>query len=83
LLYPDPDQLLAEVLEEEGEDLLAAAMEGVAAAVAHCIVTCSLVSASEDHEEETSEAGGLPSQFTCFVDKLPTCMSKQMVDEVI
>jgi len=65
LLYPDPDQLLAEVLEEEGEDLLAAAMEGVAAAaVAHCIVICSLVSATEDHEEETSEAGGLPSQFT-------------------
>ncbi|XP_065910313.1 regulator of nonsense transcripts 2-like isoform X2 [Dysidea avara] len=61
----DPDQLLAEVLEEEGEELLAAAME-----------------VTEDHEEETSEVGGLPSQFACFVDKLPTCMSKQMVDEM-
>ena len=32
--------------------------------------------------EETFEGStGLPSQFS-FVEKLPTCMSKQLVDEV-
>ena len=37
----------------------------------------------EEHDDETFEGTtGLPSQFSCFVDKLPTCMSKQMVDEV-
>ena len=37
----------------------------------------------EEHDEETFEGTtGLPSQFSCFVEKLPTCMSKQMVDEV-
>ena len=25
---------------------------------------------------------GLLNQFSCFVEKLPTCMSKQLVDEV-
>ena len=39
----------------------------------------------EEHDEETFEGTTglvLPSQFSCFVEKLPTCMSKQMVDEV-
>lgn len=60
----DPDQLLAEVLDDEGEEPVA-------------------VEVIEEHDEETFEGTtGLPSQFSCFVEKLPTCMSKQMVDEM-
>ena len=45
----------------------------------YCIVTLVV----EEHDEETFEgSSGVPSQFSCFVEKLPTCMSKQMVDEV-
>ena len=66
------------MLEEEVKELLAAAIEDMVRPV-DCGVAWWVVPVSEDHEEEISEAGGLPSQFTCFVDKLPTFMSKQFV----
>ena len=47
------------------------------------LINCIVILVVEEHDEETVEGTtGLPSQFSCFVEKLPTCMSKQMVDEV-
>ena len=80
----DPDQLLAEVLDDEGEEPVA--VEGVTLSLyleQQWSLIIIILSVIEEHEEETSEGTtGLPSQFSCFVEKLPTCMSKQMVDEV-
>lgn len=84
MLFSDPDQLLAEVLEDEGEEPVA--VEGVAVFNMQqyyiCLLLCLLYLVVEEHDETFEGTTGLPSQFSCFVDKLPTCMSKQMVDEV-
>ena len=77
----DPDQLLAEVLEDEGEEPVA--VESGAPLYADQLYLSLVILVVEEHDEEAFEGTtGLPSQFSCFVEKLPTCMNKQMVDEV-
>ena len=57
--------------------------ELVEVALTSVVDYCTVLLVVEEHDEETFEGTtGLPSQFSCFVEKLPTCMSKQMVDEV-